>query len=253
MLTVTIEGLGECEVRLDHFADAPAVGPAVAYESGGSRLIQKLREQELLIRGLRRIRVATCSPVIINRKPYMLQAVVSDTADGPKLYWSGHDLTKSAREKLQGDAELEQRVLAAAAEMFDQAAQQELDRFYSEVSQRWQSVVRAAQSLLGALPVAHRPPPLKLCIVMEGGVIQSILSDDPRAGDLLDAVIIDYDTDGALPSEVGYVLQGDGSYSDAFVSRLCVGECRGPEGGDISLDQVWRINVEGGNPYGKET
>ena len=56
-----------------------------------------------------------------------------------------------------------------------------------------------------------------LFIVLEGGMITSICSDQPGQVDLHDIVTIDYDTDGADPEELGRVEQSDGEFEPAHV------------------------------------
>lgn len=57
--------------------------------------------------------------------------------------------------------------------------------------------------------------PVKLCIVLEGGLVQAVIS----AGVPLEVMVIDYDTDGADPSELRNILQDDGSEEPAIVSN----------------------------------
>lgn len=59
------------------------------------------------------------------------------------------------------------------------------------------------------------PEPVKLCIVLDGGLVQSVIS----AGVPLEVVVIDYDTEGADPSELRNVPQDNGSEEPAFVSN----------------------------------
>lgn len=56
--------------------------------------------------------------------------------------------------------------------------------------------------------------PVKICIVIEGGAFQSILS----AGVPVEVVVIDYDTEGASPDELRDVLQPNGTTERAHVS-----------------------------------
>lgn len=58
------------------------------------------------------------------------------------------------------------------------------------------------------------PQPVRICIVLEGGLVQSVLT----AGVPVEVVVIDYDTDGADNSELRSVPQDDGSEELAFVS-----------------------------------
>lgn len=61
-----------------------------------------------------------------------------------------------------------------------------------------------------------------LVITVEGGLVQSVSSDDPvEQGN--EAVVIDYDAEGADPADVERIPQGDGDADDAVVSRMEVG------------------------------
>jgi hypothetical protein len=61
-----------------------------------------------------------------------------------------------------------------------------------------------------------------IVITLEGGLVQSVSSDDP---DLVGkaVTIIDYDAEGADPDEVERVPQGRGRTADATISRHEVG------------------------------
>jgi len=60
--------------------------------------------------------------------------------------------------------------------------------------------------------------PVKICIIIEDGLVQFILS----AGVPVEAVVIDYDTEGADDSELKDVPQADGSTQPAFVRGALV-------------------------------
>lgn len=63
--------------------------------------------------------------------------------------------------------------------------------------------------------------PIKICVVMEGGLIQQVLS----AGVPVEVVVIDYDTEGADQSELASIPQGDGSEVAAFIRVSYVEKC----------------------------
>lgn len=58
-----------------------------------------------------------------------------------------------------------------------------------------------------------------VAIVLEGGMVASIVSDDPAAlsNAVHSIVVIDYDTDGTEPAELTPIPQSDGSYANAIV------------------------------------
>ena len=55
----------------------------------------------------------------------------------------------------------------------------------------------------------------KIVIVMEGGIINDVLSTHD-----VDAVMIDYDTEGSEPDEIRKIPQGDGTTEKAYVRDL---------------------------------
>jgi hypothetical protein len=59
----------------------------------------------------------------------------------------------------------------------------------------------------------------KLYIVIEGGCVQSVCSDDPAAFAGVEVVVIDYDTEGADAADITPVCQGDGTSEPAIVGR----------------------------------
>ena len=56
--------------------------------------------------------------------------------------------------------------------------------------------------------------PVKLAVVLEGGVVQAVLT----AGVPVEVVIIDYDTEGCSECGLSQVSQDDGSTEPAFVN-----------------------------------
>jgi len=60
----------------------------------------------------------------------------------------------------------------------------------------------------------------KLAIIIEGGVVQDVVSDDPSAIKLDDILVIDYDTDGSSP--ICKVRQSNGTWAEAHVSHFGV-------------------------------
>lgn len=64
-----------------------------------------------------------------------------------------------------------------------------------------------------------KPIPLPtLAIILEGGIVQSVVSDQPDIASRIErVVVIDYDTEGASEEDVSYVKQHDDDYSDACI------------------------------------
>jgi hypothetical protein len=68
-----------------------------------------------------------------------------------------------------------------------------------------------------------------IVIAIDGGLVQSVSSDDPRlVGEAV--AVVDYDAEGADPEEVVKVPQGEGDTEDAAVSFQEVGATYGPVG-----------------------
>ena len=62
---------------------------------------------------------------------------------------------------------------------------------------------------IAAGPKPAKPAPLKIGIVLDGGLVQAVVSDNPEALANADILVIDYDTEGADISDLSIVLQGD--------------------------------------------
>jgi hypothetical protein len=61
-----------------------------------------------------------------------------------------------------------------------------------------------------------------IVITIEGGLVQSVSSDDPRlVGEAV--AVIDYDAEGADPEEIHQVPQGEGETAEATIGRHEVG------------------------------
>lgn len=55
-----------------------------------------------------------------------------------------------------------------------------------------------------------------LCIVLEGGMVQSVVTNDLNALSDLQIMVIDYDTDGADDRDLIQVRQQDGKMAEAY-------------------------------------
>lgn len=61
-----------------------------------------------------------------------------------------------------------------------------------------------------------------IVIAVEGGLVQSVSSDDPaQVGKVV--VVVDYDAEGADAEEIEQIPQGEGGTSDAVISRQEIG------------------------------
>lgn len=64
-----------------------------------------------------------------------------------------------------------------------------------------------------------QPSPINLAIVLDGGLVQAVVTDSPEAFKGINTMIIDYDTDGPFVENdsLGIVPQGDGNLKTAYI------------------------------------
>jgi len=72
----------------------------------------------------------------------------------------------------------------------------------------------------------------KIAIIIEGGVVQDIVSDDPKSFDQHEIVLIDYDVDGSDPNELFLVPQDDGTVAEAIVNHVNISQAT------VNLDNI---------------
>ncbi|CCG43218.1 hypothetical protein [Magnetospirillum molischianum] len=75
----------------------------------------------------------------------------------------------------------------------------------------------------------------RLAIVIEGGVVQAVVSDAPETLGGLDIAVIDYDTDGMDDDQIVQVIQSDGSTASADVTHPSITKA------EIGLDEVFAV------------
>jgi hypothetical protein len=78
----------------------------------------------------------------------------------------------------------------------------------------------------------RRQKPPTVAIILEGGLVQCIVSDRPNGIQPMNLMVLDYDTEGADEEELLQVLQKDGSVSSATGRYLDFDKA------DIGLDAV---------------
>lgn len=61
--------------------------------------------------------------------------------------------------------------------------------------------------------------PIRIAIIMEGGIVQAVLTDASQASIPLDVTIVDYDTEGVPDEELSAVRQDDKSFARAIVRK----------------------------------
>ena len=72
----------------------------------------------------------------------------------------------------------------------------------------------------------------RLAVVLEGGIVQSVIADQPDAAPAV--AIIDYDIDGQEPEALSLITQSDGSQSKAYIVEPWI------EPTHINLDEVFQ-------------
>lgn len=82
----------------------------------------------------------------------------------------------------------------------------------------------------------------RIAIVLDGGLVQAVITDDPRLVDdrlavFPDVLVIDYDVEGSEPSEVSPITQGDGTIDKAFVRLTEITKS------EIDLESAWQNAV----------
>jgi len=92
-------------------------------------------------------------------------------------------------------------------------------------SKDWMARITATSiqqaSLSSILFQWHNPSPFHVAIVLKGGLIQHVLVDPSNA---LEALVIDYDTEGHDERDLVKIKQSDGSFSGAMVTDFPVEE-----------------------------
>ena len=103
---------------------------------------------------------------------------------------------------------------------------------WEDLDQVYQAAIQAS----GASPKMDRPEPERRCtrlaVVMEGGIVQSVIADCPDAAPAI--AIVYYDIDGQAPEALSLLTQSDGSQSKAYVVEPWIEPAR------IDLNEVFR-------------
>ena len=103
----------------------------------------------------------------------------------------------------------------------------------------WDELDLAYQAALQAAMNNEDPPRFKtnkrcsrLAVVLEGGIVQSVIADWPEAAP--EVAVIDYDDEGQDSKDLCLITQSDGRQSKAFVIEPCVERAR------IDMNEVFR-------------
>ena len=101
---------------------------------------------------------------------------------------------------------------------------------WGDLDEAYQAALRAT----GSSSDGSNPSPAceRLVVVMEGGIVQAVIANQPDTAP--DIAVVDYDTDGYEPNELRPITQSDGSQSLALVIEHFV------EPAGINLDEVFQ-------------
>ena len=103
---------------------------------------------------------------------------------------------------------------------------------WEDLDQAYQAALRAS----GVSPETGRSEPGRRCtrlaVVMEGGIVQSVIADWPEAAPAI--AVVDYDIEGQQPEDLCDITQSDGSQSKAYIVEPWIEPAR------INLDEVFR-------------
>jgi len=103
---------------------------------------------------------------------------------------------------------------------------------WDELDQAYQAALQASGAVVQNGSTRPRRSCERLAVVIEGGLVQSVVTDQPDAAPSV--AVVDYDTDGFEPEELRYITQSDGTKSTALVAEHYV------EAASIDLDDVFR-------------
>ena len=103
----------------------------------------------------------------------------------------------------------------------------------------WDELDLAYQAALGAACNKEDPPRIKtskrcsrLAVVLEGGIVRSVITDQPESAPAV--AVVDYDVDGYEPEDLCHITQSDGRQAKARVVEPYIEPAR------IDLDEVFR-------------
>lgn len=101
---------------------------------------------------------------------------------------------------------------------------------WGDLDEAYQAALRAT----GSSSDASNPSPAceRLVVVMEGGIVQAVIANQPDTAP--DIAVVDYDIDGQAPEDLCDITQSDGSRSKAYVVESWIEPAR------IDLHEVFR-------------
>lgn len=101
---------------------------------------------------------------------------------------------------------------------------------WSELDEAYQMALKAFENSVGS--ISH-PRCKRLAVVMEGGLVRSVVADHPESAPAV--AVVDYDTEGYDQDELRWITQSDGSQSDAVIVEPYI------QPAIIDLDEVFQI------------
>lgn len=101
---------------------------------------------------------------------------------------------------------------------------------WSELDEAYQMALKAFENSVDS--ISH-PRCKRLAVVMEGGLVRSVVVDHPESAPAV--AVVDYDTEGYDQDELRWITQSDGSQSDAVIVEPYI------QPAIIDLDEVFQI------------
>ena len=103
---------------------------------------------------------------------------------------------------------------------------------WDELDQAYQAALRASGVDVNHTRISTAKPCTRLAVVLEGGIVQAVIADQPDTAPAV--AVLDYDTDGYESEELCSITQSDGSQSNALVVEHYVEPTR------INLDEIFQ-------------
>lgn len=136
------------------------------------------------------------------------------------------------------EAESREAAIAKAGELFDQGDIWQDSADVPLLSDDFEEQGDAGVPLEASKEAVHRNCAelrkrcVRLAIVIEGGLVQAVVSNQPDVAPSV--AVIDYDTDGFEAEDLCHITQSDGSNAKVLVVEHCV------ETAAIDLDEVFQ-------------
>lgn len=103
---------------------------------------------------------------------------------------------------------------------------------WEDLDEAYQAALQASGAVVDQAYASSVKHCARLAVVLEGGIVQAVIADQPEVAP--DVAVVDYDTDGYEPNELRHITQSDGSQSIALVIEHYV------EPAGINLDEVFQ-------------